>query len=87
MLPTYTAGLVQHVLAGSHPDIVSVVPYAAAGVPDNGKWTPTGLRVTLRNGTDVYLSFNRGSSNNGDAADQPTVFQEGDLHGTPVPVS
>ncbi len=79
MKASYFAGLVRHLLeASGHPDIVKVEPSGDVGAV-GFRWGPSGLKVTYRDGTAVYLSTARTSAPGEDLAGQPDVFDPADL--------
>lgn len=79
MRQTYAAGLVRHLLERSgNPQIVKVETFAEVGAVGD-QWTPTGLKVTLVDGSAVFLSFVGTWVPGEDLSIQPDVFDPADL--------
>lgn len=83
MKPSYTAGMLAHLLRG-HPEVRKVETFAEVGAV-GFHWPPHGVKVTLADGTAVFLSTNATAAPGEDLSIQPDVFRPEDLEVQPVP--
>ncbi len=77
MKPSYAAGPAAHLLARLD-GVVKVEPFAAVGAVGEA-WPPHGVKVTLADGSAVFLSVSRTSAPGEDLAGQPDRFDPADL--------
>lgn len=73
------AGMVAHLLRG-RPEVVAVETFADVGAV-GFHWPPHGLKVTLSDGSAVFLACNATAAPGEDLDSQPDVFDPADLKG------
>lgn len=79
MKPTYAAGMVAYLLERcADPRIVKVETFAQVGAVGH-HWPPCGLKVTLADGSAVFLSTNATAAPGEDRDAQPDEFRPEDL--------
>lgn len=80
MRGSYFPGLVAHLIdTHPHPDVVNVETFADLGAV-GPNWPPAGIKLTMRDGSAVWMAFNCTSAAGGNRPDQPTEFRPEDLN-------